>query len=192
MPERLLIRNARVFDSRKGALRARCRIVIEGERIVAVSEEPIEVGDVARDIDAAGRVVLPGLIDAHVHVVAASHDLMNLALAPPSLVSAQSSRIMRDMLHRGFTTVRRRPRCATRSGSCGSCRSTRGEEAMKKTVVLPSGWTEQQVRDVLEHYENQTDAEAVAEHEAALAPGAHRDGRACRAGASLSATHRRA
>jgi imidazolonepropionase-like amidohydrolase len=106
MPERLLFRNARVFDSRKGALRARCRIVIEGERIVAVSEEPIDVGDVARDIDAAGRVVLPGLIDAHVHVVAASHDLMNLALAPPSLVSAQSSRIMRDMLHRGFTSVR--------------------------------------------------------------------------------------
>jgi imidazolonepropionase-like amidohydrolase len=106
MPERLLIRNAKVFDSRKGVLRPHCQVVVEGERIVALSDEPITVGDVARDIDAAGRVVLPGLIDAHVHVVAASHDLMGQAFAPASLVSAQSSRIMRDMLHRGFTSVR--------------------------------------------------------------------------------------
>ena len=51
-------------------------------------------------------MVLPGLIDAHVHVVASSHDLSGLALQPPSLVTAQSSRILRDMLQRGFTTVR--------------------------------------------------------------------------------------
>jgi hypothetical protein len=49
----------------------------------------------------------------------------------------------------------------------------RGEEAMKKTTALPSGWNEQQVRDVLEHYENQTDAEAAAEHEAALSRPEH-------------------
>lgn len=106
MAQRLLIRNATVFDSAAGRLRPRCQIVIEGERFVAVSEEPIQVDDAARIIDVAGRVVLPGLIDAHVHVVAASHDLTGLALQPPSLVSAQSSRIMRDMLQRGFTTVR--------------------------------------------------------------------------------------
>jgi imidazolonepropionase-like amidohydrolase len=41
-----------------------------------------------------------------VHVVAASHDLSGLALQPPSLVTAHSSRILHDMLHRGFTTVR--------------------------------------------------------------------------------------
>jgi imidazolonepropionase-like amidohydrolase len=103
---RQVIRNAKVFDSAKGVLRPHCQIVIEGERIVAVSDEPMQVDDVARSIDVAGRVVLPGLIDAHVHVVAASHDLMGLALQPPSLVSAQSSQIMRDMLQRGFTTVR--------------------------------------------------------------------------------------
>ena len=62
--------------------------------------------DAARVIDAGGRVVLPGLIDAHVHVVAASHDLAGLALQPPSLVTAQSSQILRGMLQRGFTTVR--------------------------------------------------------------------------------------
>jgi len=106
MTQRQLVRNATVFDSDRGLLRPHCQIVIEGERIVAVSDEPIQVDDVAHIVDAGGRVVLPGLIDAHVHVVAASHDLVGLALLPASLVSAQSSRILRDMLHRGFTSVR--------------------------------------------------------------------------------------
>jgi imidazolonepropionase-like amidohydrolase len=87
-------------------LRPHCKIVIEGETIAAVSDEPITVGDVALTIDAADRVVLPGLIDAHVHVVASSRDLSALALQPASLVAAQSSLILRDMLQRGFTTVR--------------------------------------------------------------------------------------
>lgn len=106
MPRRLLIDRATVFDSAAGRLRPHCRIVIEGERITTVSDEPIAVDDVAQTIDAAGRVVLPGLIDAHVHVVASSHDLSGLALQPASLVTAESSAILRGMLHRGFTTVR--------------------------------------------------------------------------------------
>jgi imidazolonepropionase-like amidohydrolase len=106
MAVRQLVRNATVFDSAAGRLRPGCQIVIEGERIAAVSEQALQVDDVAQTLDAGGRVVLPGLIDAHVHVVASSHDLSGLALQPPSLVTAHSSTILRDMLHRGFTTVR--------------------------------------------------------------------------------------
>jgi hypothetical protein len=42
---------------------------------------------------------------------------------------------------------------------------------MKKRVEsrFPPGWDEQRVRDVLEHYETQTEEEAVAEDEAAFA-----------------------
>ena len=104
-PERRALLNATVFDSTLGSLRPRCTLVIEGERIATVTDEPLQVDDAAC-IDVGGRVVLPGLIDAHVHVVAASHDLAALALEPASLVGAQSSRILREMLHRGFTTVR--------------------------------------------------------------------------------------
>ena len=104
-PVRQALVNARLFDSASGQLRPNCTIVIEGERINAVTQEPLQVDD-ATVIDVGGRVVLPGLIDAHVHVVAASHDLVGLALQPASLVGAQSSHIMRGMLQRGFTTVR--------------------------------------------------------------------------------------
>ena len=102
---RQAIVNARLFDSASGLLRPHSTLVIEGERIVAVTQEPLHVDDAAV-IDVGGRVVLPGLIDAHVHVVAASHDLVGLALQPASLIGAQSSHIMRGMLQRGFTTVR--------------------------------------------------------------------------------------
>ncbi len=103
--ERLLIDNVRPFDSRRGVLGAPSRIVIDDGRIAEVTSEPRKV-DAARRIDGGGRVALPGLIDAHVHVTAYMHDLMGQALKPPSLVVAESSRILRDMLHRGFTTVR--------------------------------------------------------------------------------------
>ena len=103
---RCVVRNARLFDPAAGVLRAGSTIVIEGERIVAATQEAIGVDDVARSIDAAGRVVLPGLIDAHVHVTASSHDFFALALQPASLTGAQSSHILRAMLRRGFTTVR--------------------------------------------------------------------------------------
>jgi hypothetical protein len=37
-----------------------------------------------------------------------------------------------------------------------------------KSNEFPPGWDEQRIREVLEFYENQTDEEAAAEHEAAL------------------------
>ncbi len=39
---------------------------------------------------------------------------------------------------------------------------------MKKTPRFPPGWDEERVRRVLEHYESQTEEEAVAEDEAAF------------------------
>jgi imidazolonepropionase-like amidohydrolase len=105
-PARQVIVNATLFDSASGTLKPHTTLVIEGERLAAVTQEPVQVDDEARRIDAECRVVLPGLIDAHVHVMAASHDLVGLAQQPASLVGAQSSQVMRGMLQRGFTTVR--------------------------------------------------------------------------------------
>ena len=50
--------------------------------------------------------MLPGLIDAHAHVTAVSHDMLRLAAQPPSLITAQATDVLEGMLMRGFTTVR--------------------------------------------------------------------------------------
>ncbi len=103
---RQVVRNARLFDSAAGVLRPGSTLVVEGDRFAAVTQEAVAVDDVAHEIDAAGRVVLPGLIDAHVHVAATSHDLAGLALQPASLTGAESAGLMAAMLRRGYTTVR--------------------------------------------------------------------------------------
>ena len=96
---RQVLRNVRPFDSARGVVGPVSQIVIEGSRIAAVTAEPEQVDD-AEVIDAGHRVVLPGLIDAHVHVVAASHDLTANALLAPSLITAQASAILRlSLIH---------------------------------------------------------------------------------------------
>ncbi len=105
MQHRTAVINARVFDSASGVLHDAGTIVIEGNTIVEVTREPSTFAD-AQVIDAGGRVVLPGLIDAHVHVMAVTHDILRLSSTPPSLITAESKGVMEGMLQRGFTSVR--------------------------------------------------------------------------------------
>ena len=49
---------------------------------------------------------MPGLIDAHVHLIATSLNLGQLAQEPVSLTMARARHIAEGMLQRGFTTVR--------------------------------------------------------------------------------------
>jgi N-acyl-D-amino-acid deacylase len=60
----LIFRNATVVDG-SGAGRRVADVAVVGDRIVAVGD----CGDMAADrtVDAAGRVLAPGFIDAHTH-----------------------------------------------------------------------------------------------------------------------------
>jgi imidazolonepropionase-like amidohydrolase len=49
---------------------------------------------------------MPGLIDCHVHVMAASANLAEQCTWSPVSAVARAAEIVRGMLHRGFTTVR--------------------------------------------------------------------------------------
>jgi imidazolonepropionase-like amidohydrolase len=104
-PAALLVRGAAVLDVESGEY-------LEGTDVLAVDGRIAEVDrgvrapDGARVVDGAGRWVLPGLIDGHVHVTAATADLSALPTWAPSYVAAHTGRLMRNMLERGFTTVR--------------------------------------------------------------------------------------
>jgi imidazolonepropionase-like amidohydrolase len=110
-PHSLRILNASVLDVASETILRDRTIVIRGGLItevldataVGVSSEPVEGESV---IDVAGKIVMPGLIDGHVHVTAATADLAGLGEWSPNYVAAHASRLLKDMLFRGFTTVR--------------------------------------------------------------------------------------
>ena len=107
--QRIAFRNANLFDSRKGVMRANATVLVEDGRIAEVLHDDGHANariDAAQSYDLAGKALLPGLIDCHVHVTAVHHDLLRLSMQPPSLIAAQSKQVLEGMLLRGFTTVR--------------------------------------------------------------------------------------
>lgn len=102
---RTLFQNAALLDSQEADIRPGYHVLVDGERIREISPSPITSTDATR-FDLKGRVLMPGLIDAHVHAIAVTTDLHALALMPPSLVTAKAKGILEGMLMRGFTTVR--------------------------------------------------------------------------------------
>jgi hypothetical protein len=68
LPGATLIRNARVFDSEKATLGGSSDVLIEAGRIIEVSPAGTTTRKAGRVIDAANRVLLPGLFDMHAHV----------------------------------------------------------------------------------------------------------------------------
>lgn len=102
---RIVFRNARLFDGLQRGLQPRATVVVEDGLIAVVTPGDLQVDD-AQVFDLAGRTLMPGLIDAHVHVTATIPDFFKLSLMPQSLVTAQSKDVLVGMLDRGFTTVR--------------------------------------------------------------------------------------
>ena len=100
----LLLRHARVLDVVAGAYRDDHDVLVRDGRIAAVGPG-LPAGDVPA-LDLTGRTLLPGLIDCHVHLLAVTADLATLHTSSPMYVAAQAAGLMREMLARGFTTVR--------------------------------------------------------------------------------------
>ncbi len=100
-----LFTGGQVLDPRWDGPRDGMAVLVEDGTIREVSDEPIRSAAAER-VDLAGRLLMPGLIDAHVHVIAAMADLAANAAQPNSLAALRAGHIMRDMLMRGFTTVR--------------------------------------------------------------------------------------
>ena len=101
----LIIANCRLLDAAAGRLLGTRHILIESDTIREVSESPIARPG-ARVIEAAGRVLMPGLIDCHVHVLASMLNLGRMATVPNVFAVLRAVPILRGMLQRGFTTVR--------------------------------------------------------------------------------------
>jgi imidazolonepropionase-like amidohydrolase len=93
-----------VLDVEAGVLRDPSGVLIEDGRIRDAGAARAPAG--TPSIDLGGRTLMPGLIDAHVHVMISEMDLNRLRAMPASLMAIRAGWIMGGMLDRGFTTVR--------------------------------------------------------------------------------------
>ncbi|QOL83023.1 metal-dependent hydrolase family protein [Pseudooceanicola spongiae] len=100
----LLIKNARIVDGTATQPTEPMQIAIEDGRIRDVGADVSF--DAAEVLDLDGLTVMPGLIDCHVHTIASTANLGLNASLPSSLIAARSATLMKNMIMRGFTTVR--------------------------------------------------------------------------------------
>ncbi|QQA41747.1 metal-dependent hydrolase family protein [Pelagovum pacificum] len=104
-PNRIALTGARLLDPEAGTLLENRTILIEDGRITDVAEGQPAPDD-AEAIALDGKVVMPGMIDCHMHVVAETLDLWANMIAPSSLAGLRAARVMEETLDRGFTTIR--------------------------------------------------------------------------------------
>lgn len=96
--------NARIFDGDSAALREGANVFVEGTTIHEISARPAPPD--AEIVDCGGRVLMPGLIDAHVHVYAAGLNIVRVAQSPVSYLAHFAAQFLHTALERGFTCVR--------------------------------------------------------------------------------------
>ena len=101
----VLFSRCHVFDGRQPRLLESVDVLVEDGRIKEVSDRPIRTA-AAQVVPVNGRTLMPGLIDAHWHVVAADVNLTRLEGMPESLRQAHARRYLEEALDRGFTTIR--------------------------------------------------------------------------------------
>jgi imidazolonepropionase-like amidohydrolase len=105
MNQSIVFENARILDGSSPEGEHDRHVRVASGLIVEVSDKPIKDGS-ARRIDLKGKTLMPGLIDCHVHVTAVVIDPGQNAKLPDVTVAYRTARVMKDMLLRGFTTVR--------------------------------------------------------------------------------------
>lgn len=100
-----LLRGGRVLVG-DGTAPVRADVVVDGGRIAEVAVGGPLAASADEVIDVAGAVVVPGLVDCHVHLVFDGMDSQRLQAEPFSLQYFQAARAMAATLAAGVTTVR--------------------------------------------------------------------------------------
>jgi imidazolonepropionase-like amidohydrolase len=108
-PGTTVFRGVRVFDGRTPALTGPSDVVVHGATIESVGPAVAETGFEGREarvIDGGGRVLMPGLIDAHWHATLAAVSVQVALTADPGYLHLVAGREAERTLLRGFTSVR--------------------------------------------------------------------------------------
>jgi imidazolonepropionase-like amidohydrolase len=102
-----LLDNLRLLDPDAGRCLPGMKVLVRDGRFAAVGRD-IDAPPETTRIDLGGRVMMPGLIDCHAHIMSiktkwANNTLMHM---PASFANAAAAIKLRKILLRGFTTIR--------------------------------------------------------------------------------------
>ena len=101
-----LFQNVRIFDGRSAALSAPSNVLVRGNKIEQISASPIAADAGTRVIDGGGRTLMPGLIDAHWHMMLIRPTPAEAIFGDVGYLNLIAADEAKDTLMRGFTTVR--------------------------------------------------------------------------------------
>jgi imidazolonepropionase-like amidohydrolase len=102
----IVFTNLLLFDGKSSALRAGVSLLVEGEKIKTIATGNPAAPEGSSTIDCGGRVVMPGLIDAHWHCMFAALPIATLFSADVGYIFLAASAEAERTLMRGFTTIR--------------------------------------------------------------------------------------
>src|SRR6516162_8329225 len=128
----IIFANCAVLDGTRKERREDHHVLVEDGHIREVSDRPISSA-AAETIDLAGGTLMPGLIDAHVHVLAVDAMLARLSDRPVTLLTLQAAKVLEAMLRRGFTTIR------DAAGADGGLAEAVEEGLVRGPRIFPSG-----------------------------------------------------
>jgi len=131
-----LITNVQIFNGKDEKL-IQGNILIEDHIIKKVSASPIatDKSESIQIIDGKGRFLMPGLIDAHAHVMMESISMETMMGADLGYVNLFASQAAERQLLRGFTTVR------DLGGASLSLKKAIDQKIVKGPRIYPSGAT---------------------------------------------------
>jgi imidazolonepropionase-like amidohydrolase len=104
----VLYENVRIFDGTTDRLSPPSNVLVVGNLIKAISTAPIAdpPATAITRIRGGGRTLMPGLIDAHVHLMFATVPQVVVLTSDIGFVNVAAVKAANDMLLRGFTSVR--------------------------------------------------------------------------------------
>ena len=104
----ILINNGTLIDGRGGEPLPNASVLVEDDKIIAVAApgDPLQAELGAETIDAAGGTILPGFIDAHVHITLEISKIEDALITPFSMRFFKTIGNLRSTLNAGMTSVR--------------------------------------------------------------------------------------
>ena len=130
--QQTLIKNANVFDGESEKLREGVDVLIDGNLIKQIGKGIDASGEV-EIIDAGGRTLIPGLIDAHWHTAFAYLPQPVLLSSDVGFISIAAAQGAEQTLMRGFTTIR------DAGGNSFSVKKATDQGIIKGPRIYPSG-----------------------------------------------------